>query len=105
MKPTKEQIKELLQWCGIQCYYKDEANDDIEAWICPPDSEKTVAFYGLTLDFLFKYALPKSFELDYKKTYMALLRWITDYANYVGIREADEEPALALFWAIYKVIK
>ena len=55
--------KEFLQWCGIQCYYKDEVNDGIEAWICPPDGEKTIAFYGLTLEFLFQYAVPKVIDV------------------------------------------
>ena len=96
-KPTDEQIKELLQWCGIQCYYKDETDNDIEAWICPPDSEKTVAFRGITLDFLFKYAVPKLTEMGISGSvlYVWLPKIIID----------KHDPALALFWAIWKVIK
>ncbi len=127
-KPTDAQRKEFLQWCGIQCYYKDRTNNDIEAWICPPDSEKTIAFYGLTLDFLFKYAVPKFKEMctsrpDYdgvktcdndihiflrlcegqgcfKKGWLCSIQGFRELAYVEGI---DKDPALALFWALWQV--
>lgn len=102
MKPTEEQKKVFLQWCGIQCYYTDEVNDDIEAWICPPDSEKTIAFYGLTLDFLFKYAVPKInkpvqlFKFPTQEFYTAKVGATTQVRG--------TNPALALFWALFKAM-
>ena len=91
MKPTDEQIKEFWELCDAP--YKRVRRIGQPHY--PP----------IDLNNLFKYAVPKVFEVDYKKAYMAVLRWITDYANYVGISKIEQDPALALFWAIYKVIK
>ena len=103
-QPTEAQIKEFLQWCGIQCYYEATENDGgIVAWICPPDSEKTVAFYGITLDFLFKYAVPKIIT---RKQYFRLEYPIckSEWACQVGdIVSSHKDPALALFWAMWQI--
>jgi hypothetical protein len=105
-EPTKEQIQMLLIFCGIQSYSESIADENIAAgiiaWIQPPNSEKTIPYYGLTLDFLFKWAVPKLVEklssagkyYKIRKVYRALELAILN----------DKDPALALFWAIMEVI-
>ena len=69
--------KELNKWCGTE---------DIN--------------YPESLDSLFKYAVPKLQDaLGYKEYYKLLLRWVNVFT------ENNSNPALALFWAIWEVIK
>ena len=103
-EPTKEQIKEFWEWCGLEelayfgrCFhYKDGST-----WKALP----------IDLDTLFKHAVPKM--LNFALSMMghndpSLI------AYYVSLRSPDslkkvysaehKDPALALFWAIWKVI-
>lgn len=102
-EPTKEQKKEFLEWCGFTCYYKaGENKSGILAWICPPDNEKTIAFYGFTLDFLFKWAVPKIIEKHGKLKAAE----ICNNAICTDIESKHKgDFAICLFWAIWEVIK
>ncbi|KKM14654.1 hypothetical protein LCGC14_1703950 [marine sediment metagenome] len=64
---SDERKRKFLERCGFQCYWQATVDSDIEAWICPPDSERTIAFYGFTLDFLFKYAVPDDCTIQFQQ--------------------------------------
>lgn len=119
-QPTQKQIKEFLQWCGFTCYYKAVAEESVDAgilgWIQPPDNESTIAYYGLTLDFLFKYAVPKlyayclrSFNEKHKNHHATIVPYPyespQDMKTYKATVSRTDNPALALFWAIWQVIQ
>ena len=118
-RPTKEQIRELWEWCGLKynatklgylSYWADASGEQIE--------EELI----LDLNNLFKYAVPKlqdkgccvtiqSYECS---GYLAFIsesvfsqRGSDGYNPfYKRISECENEsPVLALFWAIYEVIK
>ena len=97
MKPTEEQIKELWEWCGWQL----EAN--IDGFVLPP----------IDLNNLFRYAVPKfcSCELSIEEGIFAVVRvgdphlGVASHLIEIKDGRVDTAFALALFWAIYKVIK
>ena len=94
--PTEEEIKEFWEWCGIPTNI--DTNGD--------------RFYltegkwtGLPIDLnnLFKWAVPKVIEegLTISHYFDNPVTWSVE----IGMSETkDKDPALALFWAIYKVI-
>src|SRR3990167_4398603 len=105
MNPTQEQIKKFWEWCGIK-------QDSDRTWrdanglgvlistIMPP----------LDLNNLFKYAVPKLKRwriANYPEGAMSefgLIRvWVTT-GDWDGMVE-DNDPALALFWAIWEIIE
>jgi hypothetical protein len=120
-EPTQEEIKELWEWCGfvrVPCH-----RDCVPHWHYP-DGKVASLLDGLPpidLNNLFKYAVPKlqdegnNVELyAYEhKGYMA-----TVYRDCFSQRGSDgfdpfleqisqvknDDPTLALFWAIWKVI-
>jgi len=108
-EPTEEQIKEFLEHFGFK--FKDDKTYDAlgKEWaVHYPDGEWHHAYkkdIGKLIDpnNLFKWAVPK-----------ACLGWIKFHplggechvtANGKSYEGLSGDPALALFWAIWKVIK
>ena len=93
MKPTDEQIKEVWGWCGAP--YRTEM-----------DSWDRFGYPKLDLNSLFKYAVPKLEDPDISffqfndKTWEASIEWKS-----INLSGRDLDPALALFWAIWELIK
>ncbi len=89
LTPTSEQLKEINQWCGTEDinYY-----EGIEA-----------------LGFLFKYAVPKLGDKEwYVELYYDKPIYVATIYKQDGEKatvKRDEDPALALFWAIYKIME
>jgi len=106
-KPTEEQIKELWEWCGFGI-------DGVGIWHCPDGITELGGMPKVTLDNLFKWAVPKVFRVGYNNLECRLdsrrdgdgYMWILTSPYRLNVRsEYLTDPALALFWAIYKVIK
>ena len=112
-EPTKEQIKEFWEWCG----FKDTFEGDTGAYYWKaPNGDAGVDLPPIDLNNLFKYAVPMAIG-DYKYT----LAMTTDVEY--GSREntytfglssdplvidaevTDRDPALALFWTLWEVMK
>jgi len=131
-EPTEEQIKELWEWCGcvqaqgkLRRDFHYESGQKVGDWRFPDGS---MARHGLLppidLKSLFKWAVPKlrdkniAWELrncvlkirgEYQDFAMAKLMWnkkaFWKFTNLKLSIKVDRDPAQALFWAIYKVIK
>jgi len=93
-RPTSEQIKEFWKWCG----FKKVKHGKWQGWEWP-DLGATSELPPIDLDNLFEHAVPKldSFSLGERR--YILLKWIEDVVS------NKSDPALALFWAIWEVIK
>jgi len=99
MKPTEEQIKEFWEWCGFRFIGYAGFYDNIPMYrkpngiVNPGDTELP----DLDLDNLFEYAMPAIYEhnlwLELQKTGITNSFWCVDI-----------NPAIELFWAIWKVI-
>ena len=108
MKPTDEQIKELWEWCGFKAEYRQFGYQ--LGTIIQPDGRRRDEYPSIDLNNLFKYAeqpLVNHFiettntEEEYRQAYYEFLcKWLKDY-----IWNEPHDPALALFWAIYEVLK
>ena len=107
MKPTEEQIRRFWKWCRCQLQCEmPEGFDKLPSWsgLTP---EGRLGFFLLDLSNIFRWAVPM---LDKAKVITNDApggdRFFNGEAEYSGRRGActDEDPALALFWAIYKVI-
>ena len=103
MEPTKEQIKWLWEQCGLQA-------DKLPCLIIDCEKERSHAlckdchalYPDIGLNSLFKYAVPKldgyiMFASDDGVRVIAS----SDCMNYEAI---NENPALALFWAIFQCL-
>ena len=100
MKPTEEEIKRVWQWCGL--WYEQPY------WMHKNCEEGNCCFYGeyyqellksINLNNLFKYAVPKAkLQLGQR----GLRRLLQEWGERIIL---NDDPALALFWAIYKVIE
>jgi len=124
-EPTREQVKEFWEWCGLkwfwnhnpECHCGEVDNDDsMRSWHYKEKGEWKLAtrFWheqmAIDLNNLFKYAVPKirrylnaQSEIDGIDTvkypfHDFLKRW----AYAIAIK--DEDPATALFWALWEVI-
>ena len=130
-KPTEEQIKRFWEWCGfifdgITDYGKFKNYYEHEVFYYPNSSVSWQLHYlpKIDLNNLFKWAVPKlrdkdiAWELrncvlkirgEYQDFTMAKLMWnekaFWKFTNLKWSIEADKDPALALFWAIYKVME
>ena len=109
-KPTEAQIKEFWEWCGFKetskVRYYDKDKTPYKAWLNPDSDEDNWAysFPPIDLNNLFEYAVPKlkyfmlsGFPLDETYKVVAMTETSTK-------RRSDNDPALSLFWAIWKVI-
>lgn len=107
MKPTDEQIKEFWEWCGVQPHIKItgvkyhagmalDGSGRMESVYPPPD-----------LNNLFKYAVPKlQYQVNLKNIRDGWLCMLFNgKQNPPRIEVIGEDPALALFWVIYEVLK
>ena len=98
-EPTEEQIKEFWEWCGQKRENRSEYGR-LPDWGYPP----------IDLNNLFKWAVPKLYECSLSLSGMQPneLYWCAEVSlreNDLTTEEYNKDPALALFWAIYKVIK
>jgi len=105
--PTQEQVKEFWEWCG----FKKVDNPTVYCkWAyCYPDGNlySFKGFPPIDLNNLFKWAVPGAIqemlgELSYdrRSAVRALFKeWLNNNPN------GTDDFALALFWAIWKVIK
>ncbi len=95
MKPTDEQVKVFWEWCGLPL-----------AKLIPP---------RIDLNNLFKYAVPKLVE---ENQWVINLGYTPSLPKIYHVRINDsinahlatfiaqsKDPALALFWALYKVME
>jgi hypothetical protein len=115
MSSTKEEIKEFWEWCGFKPVDTVINGFKYHEWI-HPDGLQTNWLPEIDLNNLFKYAVPKVTQIDLwtntqwseaKHTvipaeYGATVKLYDEYKFGNG---KDTDPALALFWAIYQVIK
>ncbi len=111
--PTEAQVKEFWEKCGLH-YYPDCECIRIKG-ICWGESEETHGINGhwhftrpsIDLNNLFKYAVPKVLEggrdINLGNTSSGWACIIID-GNGETCNE-DKDPALALFWAIYPILK
>ena len=107
MKPTEAQIKEFWEWCGFML--EGIPNDVGICWAYPPDGKCRKNLPPIDLNRLFKYAVPNISFGEMKVYLREDNSWVV-LLNYVGKNDNDysgqgETFALALFWAIYEVMK
>jgi len=122
MKPTQEQIKEFWKWCGL---HEALASDGEYHWfdgdeIVSPTDDNHVPV--VNLDNLFEWAVPKLQDNGHCVTlqsyecsgYLAFVsetvfsqRGSDGYDPfYKRVSEYEaEDPALALFWALWQVME
>ena len=116
-KPTKAQEIEFWEWCGfkrrpdqdfvIEYATHEYATHEVWEW---PNGLVIDTLPRTDLNNLFQYAVPR-LNQKYEEVQWLLVHsegygW--EASIYAGqwLGEAkDDDPALALFWAIYKVIK
>ncbi len=103
-QPTQEQIKEFWEWCGCQVVMNQHfISEDLFYFdvVFPDGKEIRVdeLIESIDLNNLFKYAVP---AIRKKELWLELLlkTGIVDQ-----IWEVNIDPALALFWAIWEVMK
>jgi len=126
MRPTEERIKELWEWCGL-CMHELRWSDTIDFNTFKLPDGRGMSHDGNTqrcvkcgwgtcgcflvpevsLDNLYQYAVP---QLEWARVVTNDApsgdRFFNGEVEYCGRKGActEEDPALALFWAIYKVI-
>ena len=95
-KPTEEQIKELWEYFGLTYF---------DGWFY--DTKRVMSYDEIPdLNNLFKYAVPKLGLVTLQKAdhHKESVATVVDYQNEKHGRNINEDPALALFWAIWEVI-
>ncbi len=106
MKPTDEQKLAFLKWCEVY----DVRDDQYDFSLAKGGGYTSVKWVEFDLNFLFKYAVPKLCEMGCmvdlsvspnKKCTSQVIPRRTNQSTY----GESEDPALALFWAIWEVIK
>ena len=111
MKPTEEKIKRFWEWCGFTVTSKGVIYGD--AIMVDDSCHHIMELPEIDLNNLFKYAVPKlhayvlqSFHKNHSYHHASVV-----LNEYTGLEDVivsstdvprDEDPALALFWAIYK---
>ncbi|MDD4876744.1 MAG: hypothetical protein PHQ86_06435 [Dehalococcoidales bacterium] len=114
-EPTKEQIKEFWRWCG----FKHIGIDEMGVFGQFPNHGPGLDLH-LNLNNLFEYAVPEVMERNQNFVDLQVRRYIapahddllisytceiwSDNGQGSIIKQANT-PALALFWAIWGVIK
>ena len=102
-KPTEAQKKEVLEWCGFTLR-------------CPPEKDAygrgiwdyPNGMYGdveLDLNSLFKYAVPKMLSVSMSWGHGCRFLWIVEQTVDNRGESFGDDPALALFGAIWGVIQ
>lgn len=101
-QPTEEQIKELWEWCGF-IPFKNRPKSGLpyswDGWELPDSIFEVSKLPSIDLNNLFEYAVPRMEEIPLGKQRCILLGWMSE----VVTNKVD--PALALFWAIFNVLK
>lgn len=104
-QPTQEQTKEFWEWCGFML--EGIPNDIGFCWAYPPDGKCRKKLPPIGLKNLFKWAVPGlGFDIRF-------IEWVDgDFevellkGEHTRVATAkDKDPALALFWALRKVMK
>ena len=110
-QPTQEQREVFWEWCGFRLY-EDTTGDwkDCFYWHNPPNTEEWGATWlpPIDLNNLFKYAIPKLREendIMLTLTNTDFLAEVTQKSPMVLRLARSKDSALALFWAIWEVIK
>jgi len=108
MKPTEVQIKKFWEWCGF-------AISGTRYYLPGITLRYIVGQPEIDLNNLFKYAVPKLGLNDRIKIGWSPVAGEMLYTveiiiwSQIGLNEhlmwTDKDPALALFWAIYKVME
>ena len=124
-EPTKEQVKWLLERCGFRYIKQEEIVKNVIMpyghWIDPegnpiPDG---IMLLPIDLNNLFKYAVPKLTQGTGHPYSITLVAQWGECSDDYGVEiknptlygrkrlalKFDRNPALALFWAIWEVIK
>ena len=119
MKPTDEQVKKFWEWCGFEETYNSELCSEYVSrksmqtklirrnikYIIYPDTSEKYDYPKLTLDSLFKYAVPKLRNWFMKQNIMSPYIYVVVKTHDAkGVSVDCDCPALALFWAIWEVI-
>ena len=118
-EPTQEQIKEFWEWCGLryECYDTPAFPNMGGAWIDTDDkltnTEDPCEPPPIDLNSLFKYAVPFVQDKGYMielysyehKGYKVKVYNIIGQVDIPIVITKDDDPALALFWALYKVME
>jgi len=99
-EPTQEEIKEFWKWCGFKIEDKAHQEGGMPIYMGTHSKENVWVILVVDLNNLFKWAeTPIIFKVGSAGWLHILNKWVQQ----VAMEGAD--PALALFWAIYKVIK
>jgi hypothetical protein len=107
-EPTQEQIKEFWEKCGAKPLYDKYSNGDFTCWQFSNGECEAKEIIPTNLNNLFKYAIPKILGQGY---YIEIL--VTEEDSSVTIKKEGNPDIfnckhhleLALFWAIWEVIK
>ena len=100
-EPTPEQIKEFWEWCGFKQgeTFTSGMLTGQTHWDYP-DGSGDIKLPPIDLNSLFEYAVPKATEkIGRHHTAMLLENWA------MAVPYEKEDPALALFWALWAVMK
>lgn len=114
-EPTKEQAKKLWEWCGFTYLpYKGDAflgKIHDACWLDPGEKEMHPDNWHFNLPLidlnnLFKYAVPKlaMYELNSYTQDGYHFAWVSLQEDGGWQATDSKDPALALFWAIWKVV-
>jgi len=106
-EPTKEEIREFWEWCGLTLIpHTDRYSSGTQNWIEYQYGGTRVDKPELDLTNLFRYAVPALNEkLD---RHIQLTQVMSGWECNIGLGDityTDDDPAMALFWAIWEVIK
>lgn len=100
MKPTKEQIKNFWEWCGFTNLVYEQGVWEFR-WFYIDDERRRQELPPIDLNSLFQWAIPQlRKDTTQEELLNVLYGWISSSLYYEG----DDNSALALFWAIYKLI-
>ena len=114
-QPSESEIKEFWERCGFKLGgIPDFPNDKYTTtvyWIDPDGQPTDIPFQPIDLSSLFKYAVPKlrypDIDIDLSFTDGRCMITIQEFDKIPILpisQVIDKDPALALFWAIQKLI-
>ncbi len=100
-EPTLEQIREFWEWCGLEV---KSVFASVHFWGTDKDGDGCLLL--LDLNNLFLWAVPK-FKQDYggDVLYRLLEHWAVELSLGSVFLPNEHEIALALFWALWAVMK
>ena len=105
-EPTEAQIKEFWEWCG---FWQDTYDKGL--WRFPDGYTVAGELLPIDLNNLFKYAVPFLQDKGYMvelfsyehKGYKVKVYNIIGQVDIPIVITKDDDPALALFWALWQV--